>query len=348
MLNTNFENCSILIVGGAGFVGSNLCRKLLTAHNTINITVIDNLLSSEKENLPSDSRLKFIHASITNGSILNSLTDTYDYIFHLATFHGNQNSIANPLNDHENNTLTTLKLFDHIKTFKFLKKVIYSSAGCSVAKKTFGDAKATTEDDPIELKQDSPYSISKIIGEFYSVYFGNQFNLPIVRARFQNVYGPGEILGAGEWRGTYATVWRNVIPVFIYKSLKQLPLPVENNGIATRDFIFVDDLCDGLIDCTLNGIPGEVYNLGSGEETSIYDLAQNIISLTNSSAGIEYLPRRSWDNSGHRFASTDKALQFLGFKTRTPLVDGLRKTIEWTQKNLDFIDTCISKHKYHI
>jgi nucleoside-diphosphate-sugar epimerase len=74
---------------------------------------------------------------------------------------------------------------------------------------------------------DSPYSISKIVGEFYMVYYHDQHNLPTVRARFQNVYGPGEILGAGKWRGTPATVWRNVTPTFIYKALKGEPLPLK-------------------------------------------------------------------------------------------------------------------------
>ena len=244
MLNS-FEKSNILIVGGAGFVGNNLTKLIINNNPGVSITVIDNLLSSEKENLPSDVRLNFIRGSITNDQILNGLKDSFDYIFHLATYHGNQSSIFNPLADHENNTLTTLKLLETIKNFKRIKKIVYSSAGCSVAKKTFENAVETTEDDPIGLEQDSPYSISKIIGEFYSVYYKKQHNLPVVRARFQNVYGPGEVLGAGEWRGTPATVWRNVTPTFIYKALKKQPLPIENNGIATRDFIFVEDICKG-------------------------------------------------------------------------------------------------------
>ena len=235
--------------------------------------------------------VKFVKGSIENNRILENLNDNFDYIFHLATFHGNQNSIKNPLADHKNNTLTTLKLFDRIKNFKKIKKIVYSSAGCSVAKKTFNLAQATMEDDPIELNQDSPYSISKIIGEFYSVYFFKQFKLPIVRARFQNVYGPGEILGAGKWRGTDATVWRNVIPVFIYKALKKQPLPIENRGIATRDFIYVDDICEGLVNCAFIGTPGDVYNLASGVETSIIELATLINKLTKNNAGFNFLPK---------------------------------------------------------
>src|SRR5205823_7106268 len=118
----------------------------------------------------------------------------------------------------------------------------------------------------------SPYSISKIVGEFYAVYYARQHRTPIVRVRFQNVYGPGEILGAGRWRGTPATVWRNVTPTFIFKALRGECLPLEGGGEATRDFVFVEDIARGLVLAALGGEPGDVYNLASGAETSIRDL----------------------------------------------------------------------------
>jgi nucleoside-diphosphate-sugar epimerase len=347
-INNQFENCNILIIGGAGFVGSNLTKLIFSSNQKVKISVVDNLLSSERFNLPDDKRLTFICGSITNDNILKQLKNSFDYVFHLATYHGNQSSIHDPLADHENNTFTTLRLFEHIKSFNKIKKVVYSSAGCSVAKKTFDAAEETLEDAPIEIKQDSPYSISKIIGEFYSVYYHKQHNLPTVRARFQNVYGPGEVLGAGQWRGTPATIWRNVTPVFIYKALNNLPLPIENEGIATRDFIFVEDICRGLISCAIKGKHGEVYNIGSGNETSILQLATMINNLTGNEAGFDYLQRRPWDNSGKRFASIKKSEQELGFKAGISIEQGLRITIEWTRKNLDIINKCIEKHKAHL
>ncbi len=343
-----FDKASIMVVGGAGFVGSNLVKMILQTGDTVAITVVDNLLSSERINIPQDSRLTFIENTIANDEVLQRVDDNYDYIFHLATYHGNQSSIHDPLADHENNTLTTLRLMNRVKDYKKLKKLVYSSAGCASAEKTFDDAKPTTEDAPISLVQDSPYSISKIIGEFYSVYFFRQHSLPTVRARFQNVYGQGEILGAGKWRGTPATVWRNVTPVFIYKALKGDPLPVQNRGIATRDFIYVNDVCRGLVACALKGKPGDVYNIASGKETSILDLALMINEITGNKGGIEYLPQRSWDHSGKRFGSVDKAKRDLNFEAETKIKDGLVKTIEWTQENIDLIDKCIEKHRKYM
>lgn len=344
-MGNTFNNSTILVVGGAGFVGSNLVKMILNETDAVNITVVDNLLSSEKENLPNDKRLTFLHGSITNDAILSELPDKFDYVFHLATYHGNQSSIHNPLTDHENNTLTTLKLMYHVASFKNLKKLVYSSAGCSVAVKTFENATATKEENIVDItQQDSPYSISKIIGEFYAVYFHKQHQVPTVRARFQNVYGPGEVLGAGQWRGTPATVWRNVTPTFIYKALNNIPLSLENNGIASRDFIYVEDICRGLMACALKGKAGDVYNIASGVETTILELATLINKFSNNTAGFEHLPKRAWDNSGKRFGSPEKAKRELGFEAKMNLTQGIEKTIAWTKENLAFIDTQIQKH----
>jgi UDP-glucose 4-epimerase len=342
-----FKDQKVLVVGGAGFVGSNLVKKLLEA-GAREVVVIDNLLSAERANLPEDPRLTFVEGSITDDRVLASLRDDLGYVFHLATYHGNQSSIHDPLADHENNTLTTLKLCERIKDFGALRKVVYSSAGCTVAEKTFDEAQATTEDAPVSLYLDSPYQISKIIGELYSNYYFKHYGLPVVKARFQNVYGPGEVLGAGRWRGTPATVWRNVTPTFVYRALKRLPLTVEHEGVATRDFIYVDDIVRGLMLCAVAGGRGEVYNLASGVETSILGLATKINELTDNPAPIQFLPKRDWDNSGKRFGSTEKARQALGFQAQVSLDEGLRKTVEWTRQNLGFIDSCVSKHKEHI
>lgn len=341
----SFENTKVLVVGGAGFVGSNLVKLLLNENKNIKVTVVDNLLSAEKENLPVDNRLEFIRDTITSDKVLAKLDDSFDYVWHLATFHGNQSSIHDPLKDHENNTLTTLKLMNHMKDFKNLKKLVYSAAGCSAAKKTYGKAEATTEEAPISLVQDSPYSISKVLGEFYAVYFHKQHKLPTVRARFQNVYGPGEVLGAGEWRGTPATVWRNVTPTFIYKAMSGEKLPLQNGGDSSRDFIFVEDICRGLMACALKGHPGDVYNIASGNEITIKELAEAINELTGNRAGVELLPKRDWDTSGTRFGSTEKAKSELGFEAKKPFLEGLKETVQWTLNNKSFIDKCIAKHK---
>jgi UDP-glucose 4-epimerase len=338
---------ALLVIGGAGFVGGNLVREALT-REAERILVVDNFLSAERENVPSDDRVELIEGSIADDSVLERIEDEFDYVFHLATYHGNQSSIVDPLADHDNNLVTTLKLYEHAKDFERLQKLVYAASGCTLAPHTFDETEAVTEDGPVPLDLDSPYQISKVVGEFYSVYYHRQHGLPTVRARFQNVYGPGEILGAGRWRGSPATVWRNVTPAFVYRALKQSPLQLENEGRATRDFIYVGDLVDGLLTCAESGATGDVYNLASGKETSIRQLAELVNRLTDNPAEVELLPARNWDRSGRRFGSVEKAERDLGFKAQTPLEDGLLRTVEWMRENLDLIDDCIRRHAEHL
>jgi UDP-glucose 4-epimerase len=335
----------LLVVGGAGFVGSNLVRLLL-ADGAERVLVVDNLLSSERENLPDDPRVELVEDSIADEGVLASLDDEFDVVYHLATYHGNQSSIANPLEDHENNLLPTLKLYERLKDFRRLRKVVYSASGCTLAPhEVYEGAEPVSEEGPVPLDLDSPYQISKVVGEFYSVYYERQHALPTVRARFQNVYGPGEVLGAGRWRGTPATVWRNVTPTFVYRALKGLPLQLDNGGVASRDFVYVEDVARGLVACAERGTPGDVYNLASGVETTIRRLAELIVELSESSSQLEIAPRRPWDHSILRFGSPRKARQELGFEAHTTLEEGLRYTIAWTRERLDWIDECVAKHE---
>lgn len=335
----------ILVVGGAGFVGSNLCHHILATHAPKELWIVDNLLSSDMSNVPNDSRVHFVLGSIADDRILNQLPSDLEFVFHLACYHGNQSSIADPIADHDNNTLTSLKLFECLSDFKSLEKVVYAAAGCAVAEKTFGDAKPTLEDAPVSLFHDSPYSISKLIGEMYGNYYWQRYGLPFVKARFQNVYGPREVLGAGRWRGTPHTVWRNVVPTFIWKSLNGEALPLDNAGNASRDFIFVEDMVRGLVACASKGRPGEAYNLASGVETKISDLALIINKITGNKTPVDLRPARDWDRSGKRFGSTEKSSQALDFVANVPIEQGLQKTVDWTRSNIHLIMRTIENHQ---
>jgi nucleoside-diphosphate-sugar epimerase len=142
MSNANFSGAKVLVVGGAGFVGSNLVHQILQ-QDPSEIIVVDNLISSDVSNIPADSRVRFVFGSITDDRILAALPDDLDYAFHLACFHGNQSSIADPFADHDNNTYTSLKLFDRLKDIKGLKNVVYAAAACAVAEKTYDAPTAT-------------------------------------------------------------------------------------------------------------------------------------------------------------------------------------------------------------
>lgn len=347
MTNPTFKGATVAIAGGAGFVGSNLAKMLLK-EDIKKLILVDNLLSADMANVPNDPRVEFIPRSITNPEVLERLPDDLDYAYQLTTFHGNQSSIADPMRDHMHNNYTSLSMFHRLSQIKNLKKVVYAAAACAVAEKTYGEATATDEEAPVSLFHDSPYSVSKIIGELYGNYYWKQENLPFVKARFMNVYGPGEILGAGRWRGTVHTIWRNVTPTFVFKSLHEEALPLDDEGRTSRDFIFVEDMARGLMAAALHGKPSEAYNLASGKETTIRELAETINRLTGNPTPVELKPRRPWDSSGNRFGSAAKAERDLGFKAEVGIEDGLQRTVEWTRENMDVIKRCMTQHVHFV
>jgi UDP-glucose 4-epimerase len=156
------------------------------------------------------------------------------------------------------------------------------------------------------------------------------------------------MLGAGQWRGTPATIWRNVLPSFVYRALKGMPLRLDNGGDASRDFIYVEDIARGLIACAERGAAGDVYNLASGDETTILELATAINALAGDRSELQVAPRREWDRSGKRFGSPAKSVRELGFRVQVPLSEGLPRTVEWTRAHLDEIDACVARHAAHL
>jgi len=332
-----------VVIGGAGFVGSWVVDEILKDSDA-RVTIVDNLISSEKWNISTDPRVNFIEGSAADINVLKSIQDKVDYVYQLACFHGNQSSIARPLDDLENGLKTTLITLEWVKTSNPQARVIYSGAGCAVAEKTWGEPTPVEELESTSLSHDSPYSISKITGEMYCKYYSNQFGLNIVRVRFQNIYGPREILGAGIWRGTENTIWRNVIPTFIYKALNNYEIDIFAAENASRDFIYVEDVARAVLIAALDGENGSVYNIASGEEIIIGDLLRLILKKTESKSVVNHQSKRSWDNSGRRLGNASKIFNNLGFKPEIPLSLGLDLTINWILNNLDSITKSITKH----
>ena len=329
-----------VVIGGAGFVGSWVVDEILKDPST-RVTIVDNLISSERWNISLDSRVTFIEGSAADVNVLKSIKGKVDYVYQLACFHGNQSSIARPLDDFENGLKTTLVTLEWVKNFNPQARVIYSGAGCAVAEKTWDEPTAVEERESTSLLHDSPYSISKITGEMYCLYYAKQQKLDVVRVRFQNVYGPREILGAGQWRGTVDSIWRNVIPTFIWKSLNNEDITIFGDQHSSRDFVYAEDIADGVILAAKFGKQGHVYNLARGEEIFISDLAKQIISISNSKSSLIYQPKRTWDTSGRRYASTKKSFDELNFLARTNLTSGLTSSVKWFQENNELISGAI-------
>ncbi len=311
-----------IVTGGAGAIGSRLVGRLL-ADGAEEVVVVDDLSSGYEWLIPASDRVRFVRGDVAElPSIIGPVApDTT--VFHLAAFFANQNSVDHPADDLHTNglgTLTTLKW----AADNGARRVVYASAGCSIAGHNHDEA--IREDMPVSLHLDTPYQITKALGEFYCNYFQRQ--LSTVRCRFFNSYGPGEVPGP----------YRNVIPNWIWLAMHNEPLVITGTGDETRDFIFVDDLVDGLVRCaTVPAADGEAFNLGTGIQTRVRDLAAAILAATGSRSAIEFAPRRSWDHSLRRQANIDKATAVLGLAPEVRLERGLAATVTWFAANRERI-----------
>jgi len=319
-----FNEKNVLITGGAGAIGGNLVRKL-NELNTKKIIILDDLSSAYEWNVPLSKKILFIKGSILNEEKLKwAFSEKPDIIFHLAAHFANQNSVDNPEIDLMVNGMGILKVLEYTRLID-VERFVYSSSGCGV----YGlDSKIPFEEHDISISLHTPYQVTKLIGELYTNYFHNLYGLPIVNARFFNMFGPGEVPGK----------YRNVIPNFFYWAMSGQPLPITGTGEETRDWTYVDDLVDGLLAMAYyKGAIGEAINLGSEKETRVIDMANMILELTESKACIEYKQRRDWDKKTHLLSSTDKAKKILKFENKVNFQKGLENTYKWFVDNWDNI-----------
>jgi len=317
---SEYDGKTILVTGGAGAIGGNLCRKL-SELNAKNVIILDDLSSSYEWNLPKAKNIMFVKGSVLDDEMLKRVfKEKPQYVFHLAAHFANQNSVDNPEIDLMVNGMGILKVLEYSQLVD-IKRFVYSSSGCGV----YGlDSKMPFEEHDTSISLHTPYQVTKLIGELFTNYFHNLYGLPIVNARFFNVFGPGEVPGR----------YRNVIPNFFYWAIKGQPLPITGDGSETRDWTYVDDVISGLLAMgTKKEAIGEAFNLGSGMEHKVIDMANIINKLTENEAGIVFTDRRNWDVKCKLLSSITKANRLIGYSSKMKFEDGLRFVHGWFKKN---------------
>ena len=318
------ENKVVLITGGAGAIGTNLTRTIADLGAGM-VVVLDNMSAGYEWNIPSLPNVLFVKGSVTDEIALKRVFMLKpDIVYHLAAFFANQNSVDFPQHDLMTNGLGTLLVYQYSQMVG-VKRLVYASSGCSI----YGSAA------PLPLKEDfmsmhltTPYQITKMLGELYANFFHHHFGLPIVKTRFFNSYGPGEVPGQ----------YRNVIPNFIFRAMSGLPLPFTGSGEETRDFTYVMDIVDALLRAAYQEKAiGQEMNIASGSEVNILKMAEHINDLTGNKAGIVRAERRIWDTKKRLLASIDRAKDLLGYEPKMDFETGLENTIRWFKDNWDNI-----------
>jgi nucleoside-diphosphate-sugar epimerase len=320
----SFKGKTVLVTGGAGAIGGNLVRKL-NELDTKKIVILDDLSSSYEWNIPRGPKIQFIKGDILDEEKLTwAFKGRPEIVYHLAAHFANQNSVDNPETDLMVNGMGTLKVLEHAHLVG-VERFVYASSGCGI----YGaDSKIPFEEHDVSMKLYTPYQVTKMLGELYTNYFYNLYGLPIVNARFFNSYGPGEVPGK----------YRNVIPNFFYWSMSRQALPITGTGEETRDFTYVSDIINGLLAiASQEEAIGEAFNLATGREIKIMDLAKWVNEITGNDAGIRFKEMRNWDKKNRLLGSIEKSKRIFGYNPTMDFKEGLRKTHEWFMKNWNLI-----------
>ena len=306
----------VVVTGGAGFIGCNIAEELSADNEVI---IIDDLSSGRIQNiqhLTKRSNVSFVHGSITNLSLLQKAFAGADYIFHQAALVSVAKSIENPLQANEVNILGTLNVLVAARDCGVRRLICASSSA------VYGNTSALPVGEDITPDPQSPYAITKLTAEHYCRVFTRLYALPTVCLRYFNVYGVRQNPDA-----EYAAV----IPSFIVRALHGRPLTIFGDGGQTRDFVFVKDVVQANIAAADSAAEG-VYNLGTGVETSVQELAETVTALTGRSLEIIHEPARPGEVKRSR-ADIVRAKDF-GYRPRYGLTNGLRETIDWFASRL--------------
>ncbi|MEM4822429.1 MAG: GDP-mannose 4,6-dehydratase [Acidilobaceae archaeon] len=316
------DGLRVLVVGGAGFIGSWLSESLVSLG--ANVTCLDNLSTGSLDNI---SRIKGkSNFKLLISDVLNvELSGEYDLVFYGASMPAPDMYMANPVKAMLTDSIGLYRILS--KTLDWRSRVVYMSSS-----EIYGNPEVvpTPEEyygrvNPIGLR--SPYEESKRFAEALTMAFYREYGVDVRIARIFNTYGP---------RLDPNSPYSRVVTRFIERALRGEPIEIHGDGSQTRSFTFISDTVSGLLKlASCSKCSGEVFNIGSIEEVSIIDLAKTIIELTGSKSQIVHVPPRP-DDPRRRKPDISKAMSKLGWTPRVSLIEGLKLTIDWFKRRISF------------
>ena len=304
-----------LVTGGAGFIGSNLCRCLVEKRWVVR--VIDDLSTGSLDNLAGVSdEIDFIEGDMADWEQTQKAVEGADYIFHQAAIPSVVLSVEDPAASNRTNVVGTLNLLTAAKDAG-VKRVVYASS-CAV----YGDSSNSKNDEEILPKPLSPYAVTKLAGEYYCQVFQQVYGLETVCLRYFNVFGP---------RQRPDNPYSGVISIFIDHLIRKERPTIFGDGEQSRDFVFVSNVVEAnLLAMEVPAASGQVFNIAGGGEVSVNQLFATLDRLLQANLSPIYREHRPGDIK-HSRADITRARQVLGYSPRIGFEEGLRQTIEWQQ-----------------
>ncbi|SEH17976.1 UDP-glucose 4-epimerase [Natronorubrum sediminis] len=298
---------TVLVTGGAGFIGSHLVEAL-TPHNDVRI--LDNFSTGDAANVPED--VTVIDGDVGDPIALQQAARGVDIIFHHAAIVSVSRSVDDPRRSNETNLEASLLVLEQARQ-EDARVVVASSAA------VYGHPDELPVTEASATEPMSPYGIQKLALDQYTRRYAELYDLPTVSLRYFNAYGPRQ-------QGPYS----GVISTFLEQARADEPITIEGDGEQTRDFVHVSDIVRANLYAATTDDVGEAYNIGTGAKTSITDLAETIRTATGSSSSIVHRDPRPGDIR-HSRADVSKAAQTLGFESRVDLERGIHSLVEETR-----------------
>lgn len=311
---TEGEEVNILVTGGAGFLGSQLVKRLLPIVGRL--FVVDDLSTGNKEQLPSSEKITFFKGSFDEEEYLDEVLPQVEILYHLACRNLVQ-SIEDPEEDIRVNLWGGFRLLEKVREKgKRLKRFVYTSTAS-----VYGEADLLPTPEQV-MKPNFPYAASKLAMEHYCQVYHRLYRVPVVTLRLSNVYGPGQVP---------TNPYCGVVSKFLEALERREPLTIYGDGEQTRDFTYVEDVMDLLLTAGWDErLIGGIWNVATGVETTVNRLAEQV----KEAAGLpdhplRYLPKREVDQVRRRCLDISRLKKEIGWEPRHSLKEGLRKTYAW-------------------
>ncbi|MGW9686020.1 SDR family oxidoreductase [Flagellimonas sp. 2504JD1-5] len=318
----------VLVTGGAGFIGSNLCESLLNNGNTV--ICLDNFSTGKKENISEfflNEKFTFIEGDIRKLEDCQLACKNVDYVLHQAALGSVPRSIKDPITSNNVNVSGFLNMLVAVRDAK-VKRFVYAASSS-----TYGDSATMPKIEEVIGKPLSPYAITKYVNELYAEIFAKTYDIETIGLRYFNVFGRKQ-----DPNGAYAAV----IPKFVIQLMKHQSPTINGDGSYSRDFTYIDNVIEMNIRALLandKDAVNTIYNVAYGERTTLNELV-NLLKkyLGDYDSGIEtievnYGPNRQGDVP-HSLASVEKAKTLLGYSPRYDITKGLKEAVDWYWKNL--------------